>query len=55
MITQETKTLKDFISKIVDRDYKAAHTELHNVVEEKLKNLIKNTMLSNKNNTELDK
>lgn len=55
MTTQETQTLKDFITKIVDRDYKAAHAELHNVVEEKLKNRIKDTMSGEKNNTELDK
>ena len=34
---QQNKEVKNFISKIIDKDYKKAHEALHKVVENKLK------------------
>jgi hypothetical protein len=50
----KTETIKNFISKIVDKDYKKANEHLQTAVEEHLTARIKN-VVTQKKQTELDK
>lgn len=51
---ETTKDIKQFIANIVDKNYSQANSSLQKMIENKLKDRIKNSLTS-KNNQEKDK